>query len=265
MKVSFLTTFRSNDDYRTANLGRVVSRIISEFSDWEVVVVEQDVEGTLASSPLIKNINYLNVYNPGAFNKSWGMNVAFKRSSGEILVVCDADMIIQPDDLQRAVSACETELEAVRPFGRLIDMTVEETERFMLHDDLPELPDVDRGYDRVHANEALCMAGGVFVIRREFYKRIGGMDERFFGWGGEDDAMSIKMQGLSSNVAISKNAVAWHIWHPRDNCYSHDHYQKNRQLLKQYKFLSKDGLLELCRQQVKTIGNDEMYLETNKK
>ena len=92
------------------------------------MVIEQDEESTLASHPLVKNIKYLHVYNPGAFNKSWGMNVAFKQSSGDILVVSDADMIVQADALQRAVSACEKELDAVRPYGRLIDMTEGETE-----------------------------------------------------------------------------------------------------------------------------------------
>lgn len=265
MKVSFLTTYRYFDQHRFSNLERVVNYISVEFPDWEIVVVEQDEESTLASHPLVKKIKYLHVYNPGPFNKSWGMNVAFRQSSGDILVVSDADLIVQADDMQRAVKACEKELDAVRPYGRLIDMTESETEEYMQHGDLPDFPEKTRGYDRTHANEALCMAGGIYIVRREYYQRVGGMDENFSGWGGEDDAMSIKLQGLSMKVAIAKDAKAWHLWHPRVDCYSHDGYQENRLLLQNYQLMSKGELSELCQQQFKDIGNEEKYNERKNK
>ncbi|HED13199.1 MAG TPA: glycosyltransferase [Gammaproteobacteria bacterium] len=265
LKISFLTTFRSSDEYRLANLETVISHISAEFPDWEIVVVEQDKKCTLARHPLAKKINYIDACNPGLFNKSWGMNVAFRHSSGDILVVSDADMIVSADDLQRAVRTCEKELDAVRPYGRLIDMTASETEDYLQGGKLPDVPEKTRGYDRGHASEALCMAGGIYILTREFFVRVGGMDERFYGWGGEDDAMSIKLQSMSPKVAIARMAKAWHLWHPGDNCYSHDHYQKNRQLLQQYKLLSKDELLELCRQLAKTIGNGSITRLSQKK
>ena len=259
MKVSFLTTFRNSDEYRLANLVRVVSHITAELPDWEIVVVEQDEESTLASHSLIKKVKYLHVYNLGPFNKSWGMNVAFRQSNGDILVVSDADMIVLADDLQRAVNACEKELDAVRPYGRLIDMTEGETEEYMQHAFLPGAPEKTRGYDRGHALEALCMAGGIYVLTREFFARTGGMDECFSGWGGEDDAMSIKLQSMSARVAIARNAVGWHLWHPRESRYDHDGYLSNRKLLQQYRQMDKTEIALLCRQQFDAIGNTDKY------
>ena len=261
MRVSFLTTYRHSDKYRLVNLERVISHISTECPGWEIIVIEQDEESTLGTHPLVEKVIYTHVYNPGPFNKSWGMNVAFKKSSGEVLVICDADMIMQAVDLRRAVAACEKELDAVRPYGRLIDMTEDETENYMQYYELPGAPEKERGYDRAHASEVLCMAGGIYIVRQELYKRAGGMDERFSGWGGEDDAMSIKLQGLSMKVAIAKNAKAWHLWHPRGDCYSHDGYQGNRQLFQKYKLMSKVELSELCHQQLKNIGNEEKYCE----
>ena len=234
MKVSFLTTYRYSDQYRLSNLERVVNHISIEFPDWEIVVVEQDEKSTLGSHPLAKKLTYSHVYNPGLFNKSWGVNVAFRQSSGDILVVSDADMIVQADDMQRAVKACEKELEAVRPYGRLIDMTESETEKYMQAGDLPDRPESARGYDRDHVSESICMAGGIYIITREYFSRTGGMDERFYGWGGEDDAMSTKLQGMSSRVAIAKNTLAWHLWYPREGRYDHAGYMPNRKLLQQY-------------------------------
>jgi cellulose synthase/poly-beta-1,6-N-acetylglucosamine synthase-like glycosyltransferase len=259
LKVSFLTTYRYCDQYRLVNLERVLAHISTEFPDWEIVVVEQDEESTLGSHALAKNIKYLHAYNPGPFNKSWGMNVAFRQSSGDILIVSDADMLIQAVDLQRAVSACEKEMDAVRPYGVLIDMTADETKEFLQHGELPDVPAEERGYDREHVKESLCTAGGIYIITREFFVRSGGMDERFSGWGGEDDAMSVKMQSMSLRVAIARNATGWHLWHPRSERYDHDGYQLNRNLLQHYQQLSKNEMVSLCRQQYSAIGNTEKY------
>lgn len=261
MKVSFLTTCRCSDKYRLVNLERVLSHISLEFPDWEIVVIEQDKESTLGSHPLVEKINYIHAYNPGPFNKSWGMNVAFKQSCGEILVVSDADLIVPAEDLSRAVNACVNELDAVRPYGQLIDMTEEQSEEYQEHSELPDVPAEARGYDRAYASEALCMAGGIFIARREYFSSVGGMDERFSGWGGEDDAMSIKLQGMSRKVAIAKNAIAWHLWHPRAERYRHVGYHENSRLLQQYKSLNKTELLLLCQRQMSCVGNKERYLE----
>lgn len=259
LKVSFLTTFRNSDEYRLASLERVIDHISTEFPDWELVVVEQDAESTLSTHPVINKVHYLHVYNPGPFNKSWGMNVAFRQSSGDILVISDADILIQAEDIQRAVSACEKELDALRPYGRLIDMTADETEEFMKHGELPDAPADERGFDRAHVKESLCTAGGIYIIRRGFYILTGGMDERFSGWGGEDDAMSIKMLGMSSRVAIARHATAWHLWHTRIDRYDHDRYRINRDLLLYYQQAGKNELASLCRQQWADIGDVEKF------
>ena len=259
MKLSFLTTYRGGDKSRLMNLENVIRTISTDFPDWEIVVVEQDEKSTLSEHPLVKAINYLHVFNMGPFNKSWGMNVAFKQSCGDVLVVSDADMIVEAEDLSRAVNACESELDAVRPYGQLIDMTAEQTAEYMQYAELPVRPEKSRGYNREHASESLCMAGGIFVITREFFARTGGMDERFSGWGGEDDAMSIKLQRMSARTAIAKNTLGWHLWHPRESRYEHEDYLRNSQLLQQYRDMNKTDIALLCRNQYTRIGNVNKY------
>lgn len=261
MTVSFLTTYRRSDEYRLANLEKVIDRTACDFPDWEIVVVEQDEKSTLDSHPLLEKVTYIHAHNPGPFNKSWGMNLAYQQSNSEILVFGDADMIVLEADLSRAVDACAAELDVVRPYSSLIDMTPEETEHYMQYGRLPGVPDKDRGFNRAHAGEALCIAGGIFVIRREYFTRVGGFDERFSGWGAEDDAMSLKLLGLSTKVAIARNVIAWHLWHPRDGRYAHKGYETNSRLLQEYRNLDRRDLFQLAQKQLKTIGQPEKYQE----
>jgi hypothetical protein len=89
------------------------------------------------------------------------------------------------------------------------------------------------------------------------------MDEHFCGWGGEDDAMSIKLQSLSSKVAIANNTLAWHLWHPRDTRYDHDDYQANKKWLQQYLQRDKAAIELLCQQQYPGIGKVGKYRTHN--
>jgi glycosyltransferase involved in cell wall biosynthesis len=61
------------------------------------------------------------------------------------------------------------------------------------------------------------LAGGNFAIWRNDYLRINGSDERFRGWGQEDDDLGLRLRaagvGLSS---ILGRTCTYHVWHPSD-------------------------------------------------
>lgn len=254
LTVSFLTTFMRGDPARLSNLVAVTGRMRRDFPEAEIVVVEQ------GDAPVLRGDDFPGmtirfVDNPQAFNKSWGMNVAYRCSTGDVLVVCDADILLDRDTLERTIQACATELDAARPYSRLIDMTREQAQAYCTSGELPAMPADGHGYDRTHAGESICFAGGVFVIRRAFYERLGGMDERFRGWGGEDDAMSQKLTRLGHRVAIARNALAWHLWHPRESRYDHDHYAGNVALLQSYRAMDDTALAGLCAVQREEMGN----------
>lgn len=61
------------------------------------------------------------------------------------------------------------------------------------------------------------LAGGNFAVWRDDYLRVNGSDERFLGWGQEDDDLGLRLRGAGVRLAsIVDRTFTYHIWHPSD-------------------------------------------------
>ena len=61
------------------------------------------------------------------------------------------------------------------------------------------------------------LAGGNFAVWRQDYFRVNGSDERFRGWGQEDDDLGLRLRGAGILLAsILDRTFTFHLWHPSD-------------------------------------------------
>jgi hypothetical protein len=61
------------------------------------------------------------------------------------------------------------------------------------------------------------LAGGNFAVWREDYSRVNGSDERFLGWGQEDDDLGLRLRGAGVRLSsIIDRTFTYHVWHPSD-------------------------------------------------
>ncbi|MFK4998906.1 galactosyltransferase-related protein [Bacillus sp. N9] len=58
--------------------------------------------------------------------------------------------------------------------------------------------------------------GGINVVPRKHFETVGGFDERFVGWGGEDDAFAASLNTLCGYVK-RLDATIYHLWHKRNH------------------------------------------------
>ena len=91
--------------------------------------------------------------------------------------------------------------------------------------------------------------------------QLGGWDERFIGWGGEDDALTYKVQRKRISTLELDEVPALHLWHPRPQAQTlgQPHYAANKAPLAGYRALpeaSFDRMLEVQRQ---LLGHREKY------
>lgn len=254
MNASYLITFRDSDGTRLPLL-KAVTAWLAELPQLEVIVVEQGAAPRLASEDLGPNVRTLFVFNEGPFNKSRGLNVAARNASHELLATGDADMLMSCEALARALLVCRDHYDAVNPYSSLVDLTEQET-RSLLRGDIG-LGAIQRRIvsDRLPQGEHICFCGGICVYRRDVYFALGGMDERFLGWGGEDDAMSINLERYTDRIAVQKDTLAYHLWHPRPpQRYHHPHYRKNLELANHYRTCDQDSLERLRAEGRRTMG-----------
>lgn len=161
---------------------------------------------------------------PPTFSKTAAVNDAFKRSHGDIIVILDADAYVQGEVIQH----CADRIRAARrrgvhlwfiPYTRLFRLSEEITNEILESEpdhplviaDPPPPKDVDGidGSGWGHYFGALIQ-----IMPREAFEEVGGMDERFRGWGGEDVAFLIALDWLFGMHKNTPNSV-FHLWHPQ--------------------------------------------------
>ena len=173
----------------------------------ECIVVEQDATPRIqASVPDWVRYIFSPVNAPvPPYNRSRAFNVGVQKASGSVLVLHDNDFLI-PADYARTVTNCmEDGYQVVQPKRFLFYLTHGSTASAVQAQSLCGANECDRVVENLEG-------GGSIAITREAYFAIGGMDEDFVGWGGEDNEFWDRCQLLRVNPYGYLPLV--HLWHP---------------------------------------------------
>ena len=237
IKASYLITYRQSTPDRLNNL-LFILRHLSKNDSIEVVLVEQDIKRKLPQSSLVDNCDYTLAFNDSVFNKSWGMNIAAERANHEYLIFGDADMLIRHDQLEKIISQFERGADAVNPYTFLVDFTQNESEKILGEGAyFDQIRNNDEHSLSLNSREQqLPFCGGIFAITASLFQRIAGMDERFQGWGAEDDAASHKIRCMAERPITFEQAIAYHLWHEKAylSAQGRRHYCRNLAMLTAY-------------------------------
>lgn len=261
MNYSYIIPFKADlEGFRITNL-QTVLRWLQRIEHIEIILVEQDISSTIDSIALPNNCRHIFIYNQGVFNKSWAINVGYKYAKGEVLVIGDGDLVMETAELLKAMEACLRNYDAVNPYGHLIDLSRSATESCKKEiNSFSHLVDFALDKDRKGAGEYLCFSGGIVIFKRLFFEKIAGFDERFEGWGGEDDAIDIKIKSMTSAYKQFDEHTAFHLWHPRivDRKENSD-YKRNCELLKEYLDKNPTEIKQFCQTQLSAVGSVYKY------
>ena len=261
MQACILTYRGASGSDRRANLDAVLAWLAREPA-LEVIVVEQDAHPRLAAPLAHPAARIVFAYNAGPFNKAWGLNVGARVSEAGVLLFGDADVIV-PGGLGEAAAMCARHAQLAKPYRRLVDLTPGETAAVRLSgpDAAAIVRDAATPPNRDAIGERLVLCGGWFAIRRDAFAALGGFDERFVGWGGEDDAMTIKVERMRLATWELDPGPAWHLWHPRsaETTVGHAHYAGNLALLDDYRHYDDGALARLVEVQRQTCGRRDKY------
>jgi len=160
-----------------------------------------------------------------AFSKSVAVNAGVAKSKGDVLVIVDADGYLTAESVRH----CAAEIRTARklghrlwfvPYRNFYRLSNDATKR-LLRSDIHE-PHVfpneldSRDYLNLDdANHKIAHRYGALIqiVPREAHTIVGGWDERFRGWGGEDVAAMKAADTLFTPHKTLPGRV-FHLWHP---------------------------------------------------
>lgn len=139
------------------------------------------------------------------FNRAASRNAGIRHlPEDETVVVCDADLLLDPQALRAAIDSVQ-DGKLHYPFTLCWYLDQEHTERVLAGGP----PEVGATTANLHGAQ-----GGVMVMQAGAWRRVGGMDEEFTGWGYEDNAFC---STAGRTVGVHRHrGVIWHLDHPHE-------------------------------------------------
>jgi hypothetical protein len=158
------------------------------------------------------------------FSKTKAINAAARASSGDVFVILDSDCFFRGEIIQQCadrIRAAQRESNPLwfTPYRHIYRLTEERTR--MIIESRPYNPVrvpsppppwwVESTLGSMHGHRYGAL---IQILPRVAFEMVGGMDERFSGWGGEDVSFLRALDTLYSPHK-SVEADALHLWHPK--------------------------------------------------
>jgi hypothetical protein len=166
------------------------------------------------------------------FNKSAALNEGVRQSASPVVILHDADIVPPATYVESVIDRLGGNWDAVRPLRLLFCLEEDSSETFCMSS-VPKMP-------KEVGNVMQNFPGASMAIRKEVYEDLGGHDEDFEGWGGEDLEFLDRLR--TTNLYPGSYAPGLHLWHPAaENKSSGD---RNNLLLSEKRMLTPEERIE---------------------
>jgi GT2 family glycosyltransferase len=234
MNVTYLIGHRNGVPERIDNLTLILKWLQIHF-DFDVIVIEQDRKPQVHNLVEGMGFRYQFIYNAGLYNRSWAFNVGYRLVSSDVIICSDNDIVMPAHCIKESLTALEDQ-EAVSPYKNLYYLPRQKTAIFA------KSMQFSRSLRSIIPDKPYSFAGGVVLLKTATFEKIGGWDERFRGWGREDNAMEQKMAYLGIHRIVMP-FQGYHLYHSRkQDQKTHTNSQKNLDYLEEYSHLDDEKM-----------------------
>ncbi len=172
---------------------------------FECLVIEHSDHSSISDQlPEWVRYHHCRVPQDTPYNRSQTFNVGARLAKAPVLLLHDNDMLVPADYLSRIIQRLSLGYAVVNPKRFIFYLSRQHSEAMLAGTSTA----VERAPEAIVQN---LEAGGSMAITRQGYEQIGGMDENFVGWGGEDNEFWDRCLTLPTWIWGYEPIV--HLWH----------------------------------------------------
>ena len=176
------------------------------------------IVGEHSEKPTLKNLRYKYDYvhfdNPnGTFHKTKTLNSLYELSETPYIAAWDSDVLVHPENVLDAVSNLRSnKMDFIYPFdNRIYDVPRRFISKLLKSGNIKDIVNkdcIDRKIDLI--------TGCLFMFNKQKLSELGMENEKFIGWGGEDDERYERILKLGGNISyLIDRGPVYHIRHFR--------------------------------------------------
>jgi predicted glycosyltransferase involved in capsule biosynthesis len=161
------------------------------------------------------------------FCRAHAVNEAAKKATGDVFIIVDMDVVFNLEVIDQ-ITRLVNDHPWIVPYSQGLRLSQKASKR-LFEQGLPEKIQ----HDDADVEIIVTWLGPFMnVMTRKCFEAIGGMDERFKGWGREDAAMVLALDTICGKH-FRMEGVVYHLWHQRPVLDSTS-YGNNHRLYLQY-------------------------------
>lgn len=213
--VTFLIPVRIDSVIRIENLIATIRFLQKNFHTNIIVLEANTYKNKILERCLSKSVKYVfNKDNDPIFFRTHYLNCMTKMAKTEIVAIWDADVIAPKKQLLDSVNSLRSHLADVAlPYdGRFVEVTSCIREYYI---ESPNIRLLTSNIEKMYLPYGLDMYGGAIFVNRKRYMECGMENEKFYGWGPEDQERIERMRRKGCSIYRSKG-VLFHMTHPRN-------------------------------------------------
>lgn len=247
----------TNNNDRLLNLMFVIDYYKSILPNAQMVIVEQDKKPFI-NKMLRSDVEYLFLKNNSVFNKSWAYNCCAKTVSNPYLIFMDSDAILKSETIIKGVKKLKNNFSIYKPYFKFLDLTKDLS--FLFKNNMKF--DWQDHHLKSRCEHDMWFIGGCVFARRKDFFEIGGFNEKFRGWGAEDDEFISRSRIMTNCGRTEDHDNLYHMYHmqTQDASPMHPLYQSNFNELHKVKSMDKLTLTNYINNElIPGMGNINKY------
>lgn len=148
------------------------------------------------------------------FCKSKFINKGVAKARHDNILITDIDVVFVKNAILKGIQNLQDHC-AVLPFSVIYYLNKSTAEKILERKPIWQMPKVRLEKQKKRIRIGL-KPNGMHLLTKEAWRKSGGYDERYVGWGSEDSAFLASLITMNEKEILRLDAPAYHLWHPLD-------------------------------------------------